>query len=299
LNRKKTAIRAGTCLLAMLLLSSICVAETVVKWNDWTNHNQGYVATWNSSQDPSQPLSSAKWYLDGQFMEENSTPAYVYEYYHTFNSSEIGFHNITCEVIPSTGSSMNLRFWIYIGTMFIVPNGTETVNVTSVSVITAPGEEFNLTTITEPGVAEQPKEWLLEASALDLLQPEDGGYNYANCQIVNSTNASATVYTYKFPANNTNCGTLLLGMSPLLATVDEAWNSLPCNLVNAEIKISPRYDINADFVVNIIDLVILRQHYGESTTEPYPRYDMNKDGIVNIMDLVTLKQHYGEQIETV
>ena len=48
---------------------------------------------------------------------------------------------------------------------------------------------------------------------------------------------------------------------------------------------SQPYDVNQDGVVDIADLVIVSQHFGESTTAPYPRYDVNADGKVDILDL--------------
>ncbi len=58
----------------------------------------------------------------------------------------------------------------------------------------------------------------------------------------------------------------------------------------------PRYDVNGDGVVNVLDLVAVGQHFGETTSQPYPNYDVNMDGTVNVLDLVAVGQHFGETV---
>ena len=47
-------------------------------------------------------------------------------------------------------------------------------------------------------------------------------------------------------------------------------------------------DVNADGVVNVLDLTFVASHFGESSP------DLNGDGIVNILDLVRVAQHIGK-----
>ena len=47
-------------------------------------------------------------------------------------------------------------------------------------------------------------------------------------------------------------------------------------------------DVNADGVVNVLDLTLIASHFGEDSP------DLNGDGIVNILDLVLVAQHIGE-----
>ena len=49
------------------------------------------------------------------------------------------------------------------------------------------------------------------------------------------------------------------------------------------------YDVNADGMVNILDLTFVASHFGESN----PEADVNDDGIVNILDLVLVAQNFG------
>ena len=47
----------------------------------------------------------------------------------------------------------------------------------------------------------------------------------------------------------------------------------------------PPWDINEDGKVNILDLVIISKHLGESQPAN-PRVDVDSNGIVNILDMV-------------
>lgn len=59
------------------------------------------------------------------------------------------------------------------------------------------------------------------------------------------------------------------------------------------------WDFNRDgvvnIVVNIIDIVLVGQSFGESIPAPIdPNPDVNGDGVVNIQDIVLVGQHFGE-----
>ena len=58
----------------------------------------------------------------------------------------------------------------------------------------------------------------------------------------------------------------------------------PTPVVNSE-----RADANSDGVVNILDLVLVSQNFGQA----HPQADINGDGTVNILDLVFVAQHFG------
>ena len=56
-----------------------------------------------------------------------------------------------------------------------------------------------------------------------------------------------------------------------------------------EIVVESDYDLNGDGLVNILDLVLVGQNFGQA----HPQADVNDDGIVNIFDLITVAQHLG------
>ena len=53
------------------------------------------------------------------------------------------------------------------------------------------------------------------------------------------------------------------------------------------------WDINDDGVIDIRDLVLIQNSFGEETSA-YPKADVNKDGKVNILDLLLVAAHLGE-----
>ena len=56
-----------------------------------------------------------------------------------------------------------------------------------------------------------------------------------------------------------------------------------------EIVVESDYDLNGDGLVNILDLVLIGQNFGQA----HPQADVNDDGVVNIFDLITVAQQLG------
>ena len=57
------------------------------------------------------------------------------------------------------------------------------------------------------------------------------------------------------------------------------------------------WDINNDGVVDIQDLILVANSFGEEPSE-YPKVDVNKDGRVDIIDLLIVVAHFGESCNT-
>ncbi|WMW23231.1 putative Ig domain-containing protein [Methanolobus mangrovi] len=60
--------------------------------------------------------------------------------------------------------------------------------------------------------------------------------------------------------------------------------------------LQPRWDVNEDGIVNVLDITLIGQNYGQSYTGDLPRWDVNQDGIVNIQDLSIVAGHFGETV---
>ena len=55
-------------------------------------------------------------------------------------------------------------------------------------------------------------------------------------------------------------------------------------------------DVNADGVVNILDLTLIATYFGETPIGNQPSDpDVNKDGTVNILDLTLVASHFGKK----
>jgi hypothetical protein len=56
-------------------------------------------------------------------------------------------------------------------------------------------------------------------------------------------------------------------------------------------------DVNGDDIVNIFDLVIVSQNFGQ-TPPTNPAADVNGDSIVNIFDLVIVSSNFGQTADS-
>ena len=55
-------------------------------------------------------------------------------------------------------------------------------------------------------------------------------------------------------------------------------------------------DVNADGIVNILDLTLIATYFGETPPGNQPSTpDVNKDGTVNILDLTLVASHFGKK----
>ena len=54
----------------------------------------------------------------------------------------------------------------------------------------------------------------------------------------------------------------------------------------------PKWDVNMDGKINILDLIIVTKHFGEPITENNERVDVNGDGVINILDLVAITNNF-------
>ena len=61
--------------------------------------------------------------------------------------------------------------------------------------------------------------------------------------------------------------------------------------------LQPRWDVNEDGVVNVLDVTLVGQNYGNTYSDNFPRWDVNQDGSVNIQDLSIVASRFGETVE--
>ncbi|MBI5739466.1 MAG: hypothetical protein HZA16_01995, partial [Nitrospirae bacterium] len=54
--------------------------------------------------------------------------------------------------------------------------------------------------------------------------------------------------------------------------------------------------VNGDGVVNLMDKLLVRQHFGQSVGDPNwdVRADATCDGVVNLMDKLRVRQQFGQ-----
>jgi hypothetical protein len=63
------------------------------------------------------------------------------------------------------------------------------------------------------------------------------------------------------------------------------------------VKVTIPGDVNGDFRVNILDVVMITSIYGSKKGDPNfnPNCDLDGDGKITILDVVTCTSHYGQK----
>ena len=56
----------------------------------------------------------------------------------------------------------------------------------------------------------------------------------------------------------------------------------------------PPWDVNEDGCINVLDLILVGQHFGETGPACWIREDVNCDGAINVLDVIVIGQHFGE-----
>jgi hypothetical protein len=52
------------------------------------------------------------------------------------------------------------------------------------------------------------------------------------------------------------------------------------------------WDTSTDGSVNVLDMISVGQHWGESGTSGWIRADVNHDGAINVLDITVVGQHW-------
>ncbi|WP_135606233.1 disaggregatase related repeat-containing protein, partial [Methanococcoides sp. NM1] len=100
----------------------------------------------------------------------------------------------------------------------------------------------------------------------------------------------STTSSYVWNTDHSNAGT-----HTIEAVVSDGTDQVAAQHVLTIINIHPRWDINRDGVVNILDVTIVAQNLG--TKKPHPSWDVNGDGEVNIQDLTIVAYYFGETVQ--
>ena len=86
------------------------------------------------------------------------------------------------------------------------------------------------------------------------------------------------------------CSLLTLSLAFLVLTASYAEEDTDIEMLRAA-------DVNADRIINILDLVLVAAVFGEAPTEGQtPNPDVNGDGNINILDLVLVANHLGKTV---
>ncbi|RLG56894.1 MAG: hypothetical protein DRN83_03065 [Hadesarchaea archaeon] len=75
---------------------------------------------------------------------------------------------------------------------------------------------------------------------------------------------------------------------------DSGGHAVPVWVEDGEVHVIPYedWDVNTDNRVNVLDMIVIGQHWGETGTPHWIRADVNRDGAVNILDMILVGQHW-------
>lgn len=71
---------------------------------------------------------------------------------------------------------------------------------------------------------------------------------------------------------------------------------LDSNIATVYITVNPvgrDYDVNSDGAVNVLDMLLVGQHWGETGEAGWIREDVNEDGNINVLDMIIIGQHWA------
>ena len=86
------------------------------------------------------------------------------------------------------------------------------------------------------------------------------------------------------------------GTHTIKVTVSDGTDEVSSSGTITITDLQPRWDVNEDGIVNVLDITLVGQNYGQTYTGDLPRWDVNQDGTVNIQDLSIVSGHFGETV---
>jgi hypothetical protein len=61
--------------------------------------------------------------------------------------------------------------------------------------------------------------------------------------------------------------------------------------IQANFILTP-WDVNSDSDVNVLDMILIGQHWGQTGSPGWIPEDVNSDGTVNVLDMIVIGQHW-------
>ena len=149
----------------------------------------------------------------------------------------------------------------------------------------------------------------VEVSEGDFLNVKSGDTFFLRGTIDNTAGQITGISTAKLKGSGSGTGTLLLvtfnakSVGDTRVTLRNFFagssnsetisSDAPAIAITIEDSVFLAWDVNQDGQVNILDLILVAQHFGERASAN-PQTDVNGDGNINVLDLITVAQHFGE-----
>ncbi|WP_292465077.1 putative Ig domain-containing protein [Methanolobus sp.] len=162
-------------------------------------------------------------------------------------------------------------------------NDTANAAITVTSLNRAP-----VITLFEPASGSEFEEGQVIDISVVAEDPEGESLSYS--LTINGVQVSSSA-SYQWVTDYSCAGTHTIGV-----TVSDGNSQASQTHTVTILDVHPRWDVNQDGVVNILDITHVGQNYGNTYSEDLPRWDVNQDCIVNVQDLSIVAAHFGETL---
>jgi hypothetical protein len=104
-----------------------------------------------------------------------------------------------------------------------------------------------------------------------------------------SVSQNGTFATVSFTA--TAAGTSALTLSGVVVGNKDGV-AVATTVTSGSVTVCPDWDVNLDGSVNVLDMTVVGQHWGETGTAHWIRADVNLDGVIDVLDMILIGQHW-------
>jgi hypothetical protein len=188
-------------------------------------------------------------------------------------------------------------------TQTVLPEGSFTVNVTVDPAVPIAGVQFDLSfnaslisanSVTEGNLLKQGgANTYFSPGTIDNAAGTITGVAGAITKPGATVSLPGNFAAVSFTAGTTE-GTSPLDLSNLIVG-DVNGNLASITLNDGSVTVGPIClgDVNGDGHVNVLDMILVGQHWGETGTPGWIPEDVNKDGVIDVLDLIVIGQNWG------
>jgi len=105
-----------------------------------------------------------------------------------------------------------------------------------------------------------------------------------------SVSSPGTFATVSFTAGA--AGTSTLNLSNVIVGNKDG-QAVAITVSDGSVTVCPDWDVNLDLSVNVNDMILVGQHWGETGTPHWIREDVNRDGAISVLDMILIGQHWS------
>jgi hypothetical protein len=86
-------------------------------------------------------------------------------------------------------------------------------------------------------------------------------------------------------------GTSALDLSNVIVG-NKNGQAVAITVTDGSVTVAPDWDVNLDLSVNVLDMTLVGQHWGETGALHWIREDVARDGAINVLDMILIGQYW-------